>query len=215
MPVDPYVHHDCRPSKDTGGQPMFDKEQFVEDCKNAIGDGQRGIREVVARAVSDPVAVIRAMGEPTEAGIVPLYRSENLTIMHFTWAPYMTLVPHNHNMFSVVGLYGGREDNVFWRRVDGTIEVAGGQSLSSGQVATLGRDIIHSVLNPISKKTAAFHVYGGDFLAPDDSRSQWDHETLEEKHWDLSAVKARFREFDHRYDLSANQTAGIGAKTPV
>lgn len=180
---------------------MFDKVQFVEDCKDAIGDGQKGIREVVERAVSDPAAVIRAMGEPTDAGIVPLYRSKDLTIMNFIWGPYMTLVPHNHNMFSVVGLYSGREDNVFWRRVDGAIEVAGGRSLGSAQVATLGRDIIHSVLNPISKKTAAFHVYGGDFLGPDDERSQWDHETLEERPWDLSAVKARFREFDCRYDI--------------
>ncbi len=180
---------------------MFDKEQFVEDCKDAIGDGQKGIREVVERAVSDPAAVSRAMGEPTDAGIVPLIRSKDLTIMHFIWAPYMTLVPHNHNMFSVVGLYSGREDNVFWRRADGAIEVAGGQSLGSGQVATLGRDIIHSVINPIGKKTAAFHVYGGDFLGPDDGRSQWEHETLEERPWDLSAVKARFREFDCRYEI--------------
>jgi len=200
---------------ETWSQPMFDREQFVEDCKNAIGDGQRGIREVVARAVADPAAIIRAMGEPTAAGIVPLYRSKDLTIMNFTWAPYMTLVPHNHNMFSVVGLYGGREDNVFWRRVDGTIEIAGGQSLSSGQVATLGREIIHSVLNPIAKKTAAFHVYGGDFLAPDDKRSHWDHETLEERPWDLTAVKARFREFDSRYDIWADQNTGTGAETPI
>ncbi|WP_425404125.1 hypothetical protein [Hwanghaeella sp.] len=180
---------------------MFDKELFIEDCRSAIRDGQKGIREVVARAVSDPSSVVRVMGSEAKAGIVPLYRSESLTIMHFTWAPYMTLPPHNHNMFSVVGLYSGREDNLFWRRTEGAIEVAGGQSLGAGQVATLGRDIIHSVVNPLDKKTAAFHVYGGDFLAPDDHRSQWNHETLEEGNWDLAAVKNRFGEFDHRYDL--------------
>ncbi|MEH6547329.1 MAG: hypothetical protein V7701_12905, partial [Sneathiella sp.] len=87
------------------------------------------------------------------------------------------------------------------RRVDGSIEVAAGQSLGAGDVATLGRDIIHSVVNPISKKTASFHVYGGDFLAPDEDRSHWEPETLEERPWDLEAVKGRFREFDHRYDV--------------
>lgn len=186
---------------------MFDKQRFIEDCKEAIKDGQKAIREVVARAVSDPAAVRREMGDPTDAGIVPLYRSEVLTIMNFTWAPYMSLVPHNHNMFSVVGLYSGREDNAFWRRVDGSIEVAGGQSLGAGEVATLGRDIIHSVTNPISKKTAAFHVYGGDFLAPDDQRSQWEHESLLEHPWDLEAVKSRFREFDTRYNNWADSKA--------
>lgn len=182
---------------------MFDKNRFVEECLLALGDGQKAIREVVARAVSDPASVIQEMGEPGDAGIVPLFRSKELTIMNFTWAPYMNLVPHNHNMYSVVGLYSGREDNVFWRRRDrereGEIEIAGGQSLGAGDVATLGRDIIHSVLNPISKKTAAFHVYGGDFLAPDEHRSLWNHETLQEGRWDLGAVKNRFSEFDNRY----------------
>lgn len=180
---------------------MFDKERFIEDCKSAIADGQMGIREVVKRAVSNPDAVTRAMGKDGKAGIVPLYRSETLTIMHFTWAPYMTLPPHNHNMFSVVGLYSGREDNLFWRRAEGVIEVASGQSLGAGQVATLGKDIIHSVVNPVGKKTAAFHVYGGDFLAPDEDRSQWNHETLDEGSWDLAAVKSRFGEFDRRNDV--------------
>ncbi len=186
---------------------MFDRERFIEDCKQAIKEGQKAVREVVTRAVSDPAAVIREMGEPADAGIVPLFRSKELTIMNFTWAPYMTLVPHNHNMFSVVGLYSGREDNTFWRRVDGSIDLVGGQSLAAGEVATLGHDIIHSVTNPISKKTTAFHVYGGDFLAPDDRRSQWDHETLLEHPWDLAKVKSRFREFDTRYSDWAKSTA--------
>ncbi len=179
---------------------MFDVERFVEDCKLAIGDGQKAIREVVARAVSDSAAVIRTLGEPGAAGIVPLYRSPELTVMHFTWAPYMSLIPHNHAMFSVVGLYDGREDNLFWRRREGTIEVAGGQSLGAGDVATLGHDIIHSVVNPIGKKSSAFHVYGGDFIGAEEGRSQWDHETLQEQRWNLPAVKQRFAEFDGRYD---------------
>ncbi len=179
---------------------MFDVERFVEDCRAAARDGQKAVREVVQRAVSDPSAVLRAVGEAPGAGIVPLYRSPELTIMNFTWAPYMSLVPHNHNMYSVVGLYAGREDNTFWRRREDGLEIAGGRSLAPGDVATLGRDIIHSVVNPIDRRSAAFHVYGGDFLAPDEERSQWDHETLEECPWDLQAVRARFREFDERYD---------------
>ena len=180
---------------------MFDRDRFIADCKAAIGEGQQAIREVVSRAVSDPASVIREMGEPGNAGIVRLYRSEELTIMHFIWAPYMCLVPHNHNMFSVVGLYAGREDNAFWRRTNGSIELVSGQSLGAGQVVTLARYIIRAIGNPIGKKTSAFHVYGGDFLAPDDQRSQWDHETLSERPWNLSEVKDRFREFDSRYSL--------------
>lgn len=179
---------------------MFDREQFIEDCRRAVTEGQKAVREVVMKAVSDPSAVVAELGEPAHAGIVPLYRAPDLTIMNFTWAPCMSLVPHNHKMFSVVGIYAGREDNVFWRRTDSKIEATGAKSLGVGDVATLGREIIHSVVNPIGKMTCAFHVYGGDFFGTSEIRSQWNHETLEERPWDIDDVKSRFREAEARFN---------------
>lgn len=181
---------------------MFDKDHFIQDCINAIGEGQGAIREVVQEAVSHSAKVMSVLGEPEHAGITPLYRSHDLTIINFTWAPCMSLMPHNHQMFSVVGLYSGREDNVFWRRKETTIEAAGAKSLGVGDVATLGRDIIHSVLNPISKMTCAIHVYGGDFFEPDEPRSEWDHETLIEQPWNIDKVKSLFREAEARFNAA-------------
>lgn len=179
---------------------MFDKNRFIEDCVAAVGEGQAAIRELVAAAVADSAAVIAELGAPQHAGINPLYRSPELTIINFVWAPCMSLMPHNHQMFSVVGIYAGREDNVFWRRTDSAIEAAGAKSLGCGEVATLGRDIIHSVLNPIGKMTCALHVYGGDFFAPAEPRSLWDHETLRESPWDVDQVKTLFREAEERFN---------------
>ena len=145
---------------------MFQKDKFVDDCKAAVGEGQKVIRELVLEAVTDPAGVIKELGEPTAAGVYPIYNDDELTIINFIWAPYMTLMPHNHNMFAVIGIYGGREDNMFWRRVGDAadnmpcIEAAGADSMGPGQVATMGKDIIHSVANPISKTTSAIHVYG-------------------------------------------------------
>ncbi len=177
---------------------MFDKGRFIQDCMNAVADGQRAIREVVAEAVSDSKGVMSGLGEPEHAGITPMYRSRGLTIINFVWAPCMSLMPHNHQMFSVVGIYSGREDNVFWRRTETTIEAAGAKSLGAGDVATLGHDIIHSVLNPIGKMTCAIHVYGGDFFDPEQPRSQWDHETLIEQPWNIDKVKSLFRDAEAR-----------------
>ena len=134
---------------------MFQKDKFVDDCKAAVGEGQKAIRELVLEAVTDPAGVIKELGEPTEGGVYPIYNDDYLTFIIFIWAPYMTLMPHNHNMFAVIGIYGGREDNVFWRRVgDGSgsygspgIEAAGADSMGPGQAATMGKDIIHSVAN--------------------------------------------------------------------
>ncbi len=181
---------------------MFHKDRFVEDCKLAVGEGQKALRELVEAAVADPSGIVSELGEPTKAGVYPLYNAPDLTVINFVWAPYMTLLPHNHNMFAVIGIYSGREDNIFWRRIDNGpgIEAAGAESLGAGQVATLGRDIIHSVANPIAKWTSAIHVYGGDFFNPPDPRSQWDHEILVEQPWDMDHTRAVFDQAETRYN---------------
>ncbi len=190
---------------------MFQKDRFVEDCRRAVQDGQKAVREVVLEAVGDPAGIISELGEPTKAGVFPLYQGGEVTVINFVWAPCMTLLPHNHNMLAVIGIYSGREDNMFWRRLpdqdDGAdkasgagIEAAGADSMGTGPVATLGRDIIHSVANPIAKLTSALHVYGGDFFNPPESRSQWDHESLIEQPWDMEDTRATFRQAEARYN---------------
>jgi predicted metal-dependent enzyme (double-stranded beta helix superfamily) len=183
---------------------MFAKDRFIEDCKRAVAEGQAAVREVVTEALSDPAAVMAELGEPERAGIVPIHRSSELTVINFAWAPCMSLMPHDHQMYAVIGIYTGREDNVFWRRRGAVIEAAGAKSLGVGDVATLGRDIIHSVLNPIGKMTCAIHVYGGDFFDPPQPRSEWDHETLEERPWDIDKVRLLFSDAERRYYASGS-----------
>jgi len=186
---------------------MFSRDRFIEECRNRMADGQQAIREVVREAVSDPAGIVADLGEPTEAGVYPIHQSAEATIINFVWAPYMTLMPHNHNMFAVIGIYHGREDNVFWRRLreadqaqaGPAIEAAGADSMGPGQVATLGPDIIHSVANPLGKLTSAIHVYGGDFFDPPKQRSQWDHETLAEQPWDMQDTRRTFEDAQRRF----------------
>jgi predicted metal-dependent enzyme (double-stranded beta helix superfamily) len=113
----------------------------------------------------------------------------------------MMVVPHNHHMWAIIGVYGGREDNIFWRRIrnaDGAqIEAAGARSLSVKEAQPLGHDIIHSVTNPTSKFTAAIHVYGGDFFAA--HRSEWDPETLHEQPSDGERARQCFEEANRQY----------------
>ncbi len=172
---------------------MFNKDRFIVDCRAAVADGQTAVREVLAAALTEPARIIAEFGEPEQAGISPIYRAPNLTIINFVWAPCMTLLPHNHHMFAVIGIYTGREDNIFWRRTPDGIEAAGAKSLGTGDIGTLGRDIIHSVLNPIGKMTCAIHVYGGDFFDPPVERSEWDHETLQERPWNIDRTKRQFQ----------------------
>ena len=175
---------------------MFDRGQFIDDCLAAAraDASHRLVHEVVTRAFADPAAIRAALGEPTAGQLTPLYRSDALTILNVVWKPGMTLNPHNHRIWAVIGIYQGREDNIFWRRLpgraDGRIEAAGAQSLLAGDVTPLGKDIIHSVTNPIERLTGAIHVYGGDFFAV--PRSEWDAETLTERPCDIEKVRAMF-----------------------
>src|SRR5512139_2902034 len=157
---------------------------------------ERAVREVVRRAVADPAAVLRGLGEPSRAGIQPLYRSAGLTILNVVWGPRMTLMPHDHRMWAVIGIYTGREDNIFWRRIPdepgGKIEAAGARALGDRDTVPLGRDVIHSVTNPIPRLTGAIHVYGGDFFST--PRSEWDPETLCEQAFDLDRALRTFEE---------------------
>jgi predicted metal-dependent enzyme (double-stranded beta helix superfamily) len=180
----------------------FDLQRFIADCQGALREDhpERAMREVAARAVAEPAALLKALGEPKRAEIQRLHHAPDLTILNVIWGPRMTLMPHDHRMWAVIGIYTGREDNIFWRRVgDETpsrIEAAGARALSKSDVVSLGRDIIHSVTNPIPRLTAALHIYGGDFFAP--GRSEWDPETLCEEPFDVDKALRLFEEANAR-----------------
>jgi predicted metal-dependent enzyme (double-stranded beta helix superfamily) len=107
----------------------------------------------------------------------------------------MNLLPHNHQMWAIIGLYTGREDNIFWRRIPGSnglVEAAGARALREKDAEPLGQDVIHSVSNPIPRLTGALHVYGGDFFGV--PRSEWDAETLQEQPCNGEKMARRFEE---------------------
>jgi predicted metal-dependent enzyme (double-stranded beta helix superfamily) len=177
---------------------MFTLDQFVADCRAAVKEdpSHKFAREVVARAVSDPGAVLKALGEPQRGEMQTIHRSADLSVLNVIWAPWMTLLPHNHQMWAVIGIYSGREDNIFWRRLPGSatgeVEAAGARALREKDAEPLGREIIHSVTNPIPRLTGAIHVYGGDFFGV--QRSEWDAETLCEQPSDGAKMARRLAE---------------------
>lgn len=187
---------------------MFDLERFIADCNAAVASDptHAAAREVVARAVAEPAAVLKALGEPRRAEIQKLYNSPALTVLNVVWAPHMTIMPHDHRMWAVIGVYTGREDNIFWRRLEdgaegpgngGKVEAAGARALQARDAVPLGPNIIHSVTNPIPRLTGAIHVYGGDFFAV--KRSEWDPDTLAEKPYDVTKTLRLFEEANARY----------------
>ena len=150
---------------------MFDLDCFIAERRAAVSldPTHKSVREIVARAVSEPTAVIAGLGAPARAEVQKLYNPPELT------NPQRDLGPgHDDHATQSPDVGGdrdlhGREDNIFWRRLPGKggahIEAAGAKSLGERDVEALGRDIIHTVTNPLPRFTGAIHAYGGDSFA--------------------------------------------------
>jgi predicted metal-dependent enzyme (double-stranded beta helix superfamily) len=111
----------------------MDIDRFIADCiaANHEVDAQAAVNDVLARAVSAPETVLAALGAPDKAGLNVLLSSPTLTIFAATWTPQMNLMPHDHLMWANIGIYTGREDNIFWRRTPDGIKAFGADALFS------------------------------------------------------------------------------------
>jgi predicted metal-dependent enzyme (double-stranded beta helix superfamily) len=179
---------------------MFDQERFTEACLEALQDPlpMRAVEEIVREAVGDPGGIERVLGTPSTAGINIIHRSEELTIVNVIWAPKMAIYPHDHRTWAVIGIYGGREDNAFYRRrkVGRGLEQVNGRSLGDEETIILGEEVVHAVTNPLLQYTGAIHVYGGDFFAI--PRSEWDSPEAAEQPYNVDHTLRTFAEANER-----------------
>ena len=187
---------------------MFEIEQLCADCRQAMKetDRERAVREVVAEAVSEPGDLMRVIGKPEKAGVCTLHRSDDLTVLNLIWGPEMNLMPHDHSMWAVIGIYTGAEENTFYRRSkeDGLTKL-GLKVMKEKDCSYLGETAIHSVFNPLGKLTGGLHVYGGDFFgAP---RSEWDFETFTEATYDVEKNIGLFEESNRRLEALRQASA--------
>jgi predicted metal-dependent enzyme (double-stranded beta helix superfamily) len=170
----------------------FDKDEFVAECLTAVrtGQGAHGaVKDIVERAVSNPAAIEAEVRPWSESPMMTVWhRSDELTALHIVWPPEVDLFAHDHNMWAVIGLYGGREDNQFYRRLeDGRIEPHTGKTFLKQHVARLGPEVVHSVSNPTREWTAALHVYGGEFFTT--PRTMWNLDTYDPMTFDPEVTK--------------------------
>jgi predicted metal-dependent enzyme (double-stranded beta helix superfamily) len=178
---------------------LVDRDELVARCITASEEAEPrlAMKEVLERAVRE----LPEQVEKPSAGWLDIWHlSPTLTVLNAIWPPGMTLYPHDHRMWAAIGIYGGQEDNTFYRRGDGRLVASGGKDLRRRDVVLLGVDTIHAVHNPLGRYTGAIHVYGGDFV--NTARSQWDPETLLEEPYDLAAVRALFEAAEKAYDAS-------------
>ena len=186
---------------------MVDVEEFVASCRSVLEEHspQVAVKELVQRVISRPAEVEAALGTPTKAEVVTYYRSPELTVLNIIWAPGMSICPHDHRLWAVIGIYGGQEDNTFYRRNTrgaGLVR-AGSKELEAREALVLGPEAIHAVNNPRRGFTGAIHIYGGDFFSQ--PRSEWDSESSEERPYDVERAMRLFESANER--MAAREAA--------
>ena len=187
---------------------MLNLDHFITDCRAALADRspELALREILDRVVASPSEVEAALGTPRQAQITTLHHDRDLTILNIVWTPGMSVYPHDHRMWALIGLYGGREDNTFYRRSPAGLQVAGGKQLETGETALLGQAVIHAVQNPLRGFTGAIHIYGGDFFGT--PRSDWDPETLVERPYDVERARKVIADANERWRAERERAGG-------
>jgi predicted metal-dependent enzyme (double-stranded beta helix superfamily) len=185
---------------------MFQTERFIAECRAALkeSDASSAVKELVAGVMSEPARVLRALGEPQRSGVQTIYKALDLTILNVCWGPRMEFHPHDHRMWAVIGIYGGCEQNTFYRRSKAGLTKHGAKALNGKDVIALGAAIIHAVTNPLDQITGAIHVYGGDFFAT--PRSEWDPKTLEEHPYDVENTMRAFEAANEKLRTSVTRS---------
>ena len=159
----------------------FDPERFVADCQAAASeiDAVGAVAEVVAAAVADRASIDAALGTELPEGTrePPLYLSVDLTVQRVLWPPGLSMAPHDHRMWAVVGVYAGEELNRIYERSREGLSQPRECALEPGDLLVLDADAIHAVENPRRTWTAGLHVYGGDLVNVE--RSAWEPDDRE------------------------------------
>ena len=185
----------------------LDVDEITARCQTALGESTPAlaVRDVLDELLADGGGALEhALGPVELGGITTLHNAEDLTILRVAWTPGMALYPHEHRMWAVIGMYGGQEDNSFYRRTPSGLEAAGGREVPAGDVLVLGDEVIHSVANSRREFAVAVHVYGGDFFTT--GRSEWDFATLEERPRDFARTRQLFDDANARWRESLDRS---------
>jgi len=164
----------------------------IKDCKRALDDQnpQKGVEAIILDATKNQSVANAIAGRTRFSDLADLciYRDETLTLLAGALPPGFKAAPHNHNLWSVVGVCSGQEDNTFFARDGAGLKPTGTATVIGPGVLSNDADVIHAIRNPLDKPLLALHAYGGDLFAT--PRSNWNPDTGEEIPFNWKKVRS-------------------------
>lgn len=166
-------------------------DSVIEKCRSAVDspDAQSKVEAILLDAAADP-AMVEAVSRRTKFASLEdlaIHRSDRLTLLAGALPPGFSAAPHNHNLWSVVSVCAGQEDNQFFERDGDKLRSVGKVSVVAPGVLANAAEVIHAIRNPLDTPLLVLHAYGGDLFST--PRSNWNPETHEEVPFDWEKVR--------------------------
>lgn len=148
---------------------------FVSAMRRAAAADQpvRAVRAALRQALDDAegfAAIIAAQADDEDH----LFEDDGLSVWTCRFHPGALIPPHEHRMPVHIGVVGGAERNILYRRRDGALAEAGEKLVGPGEVLSLGPEAIHSVTAAGDTPSLALHVYLGPLMRVERSLFDWD-----------------------------------------
>lgn len=164
----------------------------IERCRTALDapDPAGAVEAILLEAAQNPT-VAKAIAARTKFASLDdlaIFRSARLTLLAGAMPPGFRAAPHNHNLWSVVGVCAGQEDNEYFERDGDGLRRVGEASVVAPGVLPNAADVIHAIRNPLDRPLVVIHAYGGDLFST--PRSNWDPETHKEIPFDWEKVRS-------------------------
>lgn len=165
-------------------------EKFINDCKRTLNSKNplAAVKELMVQLFADYHDIELLLGrvetvEKEPGKYIPLYKSEDLTILKVYMTPLLISPVHNHLTWTVTGIFKGQENNIFYDKSGGKLVEEMRHEIKKGEVYCLDSDTIHQISNPLNRQSCSIQVYGGSLDNP--ARSLWNPVTLIEEPFTL------------------------------
>ncbi|WP_417518597.1 hypothetical protein [Minwuia sp.] len=149
-------------------------ETFVTDARAAAVSDEptsavRGVLEDALTRADAFAALIAAQADDE----VHLFEDETVSIWTCRFWPDVILPPHEHTIPVHIGVVGGVERNILYRRLYGELLQVFEKEVGRGDMLSMGADGIHAVTAAGPDPSLALHVYLGPLMQVERSLFNW------------------------------------------
>ena len=154
----------------------FSFDKFVTEIRAAAVSDKptHAIRTLMQNALETPEALVA--DNPLEEGAdeIMLFEDDTVSVWVCRFDPHTVVPPHEHKMNAFIGVFKGREKNLFFRNEADGLKYISTKIIDAGQMTSIGADGLHAVVAEGEEDCYSFHVYAGPLSKIKRSLFDWD-----------------------------------------